>query len=284
MRYWLCIETGFGVNKGTVLFSSDGCLKFGAIPVCEIGTDGQKKHFVEVTNKRYEVIKQIKVPNNATNAIMGENILYQKGAIVFRKDSTQVFVDGSCRCVYLCGEPTERDCLRLIVDDTDSFKVQVRDWMERANENLLKLPVSGWKIILVNNSGKFVCYESSMLGEALLNGANSDWVNGLGKKPPCVETDGKFEAAGREIGALVDNKQAQYGDTISAVDDIMAILYPNGVPKEKMRDMLLIVRILDKVCRLTSSNGKGGESPFNDISGYGLLGAKHVKNGGKENE
>lgn len=81
-----------------------------------------------------------------------------------------------------------------------------------------------------------------------------------------------YQERGKDIGKLVDEKQAQYGDAISATGEIMEILFPDGIPKEKLKDALLILRILDKICRLSRGNGEGGESPFRDISGYGLLG------------
>lgn len=81
-----------------------------------------------------------------------------------------------------------------------------------------------------------------------------------------------YQERGTDIGKLVDEKQAQYGDAISATGDIMETIFPEGIPKEKMKDALLIVRILDKICRLSLGNGEGGESPFRDIAGYGLLG------------
>ena len=82
----------------------------------------------------------------------------------------------------------------------------------------------------------------------------------------------KYEKAGQEIGALVDEKQKQYGDMISAMGPLLHILYPNGIKPEQYNDLAIIVRILDKIGRLTKGNGKGEESPFRDIAGYGLLG------------
>ena len=84
-----------------------------------------------------------------------------------------------------------------------------------------------------------------------------------------------FEQRGQKIGALVDSKQAQYGDAVSASHKVMLELFPQGVPVDKLGDMLLIVRILDKLCRLTRGNGEGGEDAWSDIAGYGLLGMRH---------
>ena len=84
-----------------------------------------------------------------------------------------------------------------------------------------------------------------------------------------------FEQRGQQIGALVDSKQAQYGDAIQASEEILRVLYPDGVPANKEGDMLLIVRIIDKLCRLTRGNGEGCEDAWADIAGYGLLGMRH---------
>ena len=85
----------------------------------------------------------------------------------------------------------------------------------------------------------------------------------------------RFEQRGQTIGALVDSKQAQYGDAIQASEEILRVLYPDGVPANREGDMLLIVRIIDKLCRLTRGNGEGGEDAWADIAGYGLLGMRH---------
>lgn len=91
-----------------------------------------------------------------------------------------------------------------------------------------------------------------------------------------LESGGKYEKAGQKLGRLVDNKQAAYGDAISGVEDILKILYPQGIKPEEYRDLLLIVRIEDKICRIARGVKEAfGESPFRDIAGYGILGAEH---------
>jgi hypothetical protein len=87
---------------------------------------------------------------------------------------------------------------------------------------------------------------------------------------------GKFEHIGRALGELVDEKQQAYGDAITAVEQMMKVLYPSGVKVEQYRDMLLIVRIMDKQCRIAKGDKKAfSESPFMDIGGYSLLGVGH---------
>ena len=86
-----------------------------------------------------------------------------------------------------------------------------------------------------------------------------------------------YKELGTEIGELVESKQKQYGDSAGKSGGILKILYPHGVEPHQYDDALLVVRILDKLSRIAQrqAGGKdlGGESPFRDIAGYGLLGA-----------
>lgn len=288
MRYWLCIEDVNAICKGTVCESKNGSIKADGFYICDIGSEMEEKNFVEVTNKRYEVIDDVVCYDDDDNLPTKK---YKTGCVLYfvttknKFINTYAFYDSMLNFVAYGSKEAVQSHLRLIVDDKESLQVPVYGWMKQATaelgEKVLLLPVSGGKTIAVDVEGKFYCYMDSAVGRHIHEDECTE-----NETPPVAAKApaGKFESAGREIGALVDTKQAQYGDAISAVDDIMAILYPNGIPKEKMRDMLLIVRMLDKICRLSLGNGEGGESPFKDISGYGLLGAKHVNNGGKNNE
>jgi len=86
------------------------------------------------------------------------------------------------------------------------------------------------------------------------------------------EAQGKYEVLGKEIGSLVDRKNQAYGDSFNRAADILAVLYPRGVRVEQYRDMLAVVRVLDKLFRLANDKRAFGESPWRDIAGYGLLG------------
>ena len=82
-----------------------------------------------------------------------------------------------------------------------------------------------------------------------------------------------FETLGQRIGALVDVKNHQYGDSTNKTGQILAILYPDGVAPEQYHDMMLITRILDKLNRIANGN-QGEENAFQDLAGYSLLGMK----------
>ena len=54
--------------------------------------------------------------------------------------------------------------------------------------------------------------------------------------------------------------------------EIIKVLYPNGIQPKQYRDMLAIVRVIDKLFRIANNKDAFGESPWRDIAGYSLLG------------
>lgn len=91
--------------------------------------------------------------------------------------------------------------------------------------------------------------------------------------PPANE----YEKLGAEIGRLVKQKQAAYGDAYGRSGAVMRILYPSGVSLEQMDDALAVVRVVDKLFRIATDRDALGESPWRDIAGYGLLGAARAE-------
>lgn len=79
-----------------------------------------------------------------------------------------------------------------------------------------------------------------------------------------------FSELAAELGKLVDEKNAAYGDW-NVPGQMLKLLYPNGVKPEQMDDMLTVVRILDKLRRIATKKDAFGESPYKDIFGYSLL-------------
>ncbi len=73
-----------------------------------------------------------------------------------------------------------------------------------------------------------------------------------------------------QLGEVVDLKNVRYGNSVERSADILRVLYPAGVPISAYRDMLLVVRIIDKLGRI--ANGARQDS-YSDIAGYGILGA-----------
>ena len=81
-----------------------------------------------------------------------------------------------------------------------------------------------------------------------------------------------YESLGKEVGALVDRKQKEYGDSFGRSFSILETLFPDGIRVEQYRDVLLIVRIIDKLFRIATRASGDEENPAKDIAGYGLLG------------
>jgi len=83
----------------------------------------------------------------------------------------------------------------------------------------------------------------------------------------------EFKQLGTQIGELVAKKNQAYGDAVGKTTGILTILYPAGISPEKMSDALLVVRVLDKLCRIADGDKKAfEENPWRDVAGYGLLG------------
>jgi hypothetical protein len=74
-----------------------------------------------------------------------------------------------------------------------------------------------------------------------------------------------------EIGALVAEKNAAYGDSFARCGDFLRLLYPDGIKPEQYGDALAMVRIFDKFKRIATNPGAFGEDPRRDVAGYGLL-------------
>lgn len=74
-----------------------------------------------------------------------------------------------------------------------------------------------------------------------------------------------------DIGKLVQEKHNAYGDSAGRTGEIMKILYPKGIPVNAYKHALLMVRVLDKLCRISTDPSYKGENPWMDILGYALL-------------
>jgi hypothetical protein len=86
-----------------------------------------------------------------------------------------------------------------------------------------------------------------------------------------------YQQIASELAALVEKKQAAYGDAFGKSGAVMRILYPEGIPFEKLDDALCVVRVLDKLFRIATDRDALGESPWSDIMGYALLATVRAK-------
>ncbi|RWR06725.1 hypothetical protein QNH23_06345 [Siminovitchia fortis] len=88
-----------------------------------------------------------------------------------------------------------------------------------------------------------------------------------------------YENIGKEIGKLVDEKNVAYGDAFNKSGDFLEILYPNGIQPHQYDDMLAIIRVFDKLMRISTQKEAFKENPWEDIAGYGIL--RSMSNGKK---
>jgi len=79
------------------------------------------------------------------------------------------------------------------------------------------------------------------------------------------------------LGQLLEQKRKAYGGrNITNTEAILSTLYPDGIRPDQYRDVLIMVRVFDKLSRIAArgADGKdlGGESPWMDLAGYGVIG------------
>lgn len=80
-----------------------------------------------------------------------------------------------------------------------------------------------------------------------------------------------YQKIAKSMADLVTLKQEKYGDSFGKTKLLFEILYPDGIKKEQYKDILAIVRILDKINRIATDETALGEDPWKDINGYSLL-------------
>lgn len=95
--------------------------------------------------------------------------------------------------------------------------------------------------------------------------------NGASAVVTSVGQSDTYQRLGSEIGKLVDEKHAAYGNSFGSASAFLRLLFPQGVLPDRYEDLLYIVRIYDKIVRLVTNRDAFGESPLQDICGYSLL-------------
>jgi len=80
-----------------------------------------------------------------------------------------------------------------------------------------------------------------------------------------------YEKLGARVGAVVDLKNKEYGDSINDTNNFLQILFPAGIPVDAYQEIGLIIRIFDKIKRIANGN-LGEENAWKDLAGYALLG------------
>lgn len=73
------------------------------------------------------------------------------------------------------------------------------------------------------------------------------------------------------LGALVEEKNAAYGDATRTGVEAMKALYPNGVKPEQYERFGYCLLVWHKLSRLATKPDAFGENPIHDIAGYSVL-------------
>ena len=88
----------------------------------------------------------------------------------------------------------------------------------------------------------------------------------------------QYDVQGAKLIELLKKKRDAYGDNLTSGATFLHLFYPDGIPVAAYKDLLIMVRVLDKLFRLANQHrhddsGDGffdDESPWWDVAGYGL--------------
>jgi len=98
------------------------------------------------------------------------------------------------------------------------------------------------------------------------------------KKAPKKESD--FHALASELADMLTDKNRKYGDSYARMAHVLPIFYPDGVPGEHLLDAVFILRIVDKLMRISSAQKDDDEDAVADIAGYAILRMREMRNNG----
>lgn len=86
-----------------------------------------------------------------------------------------------------------------------------------------------------------------------------------------MSTDNKrFEEIASELGRFVDEKNRAYGNSFGKTSEFLGLVFPNGIPPEQYQNMMLFVRMFDKLNRIATHRDAFGEEPEMDVLGLVL--------------
>lgn len=95
-------------------------------------------------------------------------------------------------------------------------------------------------------------------------------------------TQNKYVEPALQLAYLLEQKQKAYGDAFGSMEAVFKILYPDGIQPYQYKDLLTVVRMMDKVFRISNMPPEDkdimGEEPYKDIAGYALLALHREKN------
>lgn len=79
-----------------------------------------------------------------------------------------------------------------------------------------------------------------------------------------------FDKLGGLIGKFLKYKNHEYNNSHEKATKCIEILFPNGIKFEQYNDFIGIIRILDKISRISNGN-LGTENAWVDLLGYAFL-------------
>lgn len=82
-----------------------------------------------------------------------------------------------------------------------------------------------------------------------------------------MRNNDKYKKLGEKIGSLVDEKNQAYSNSYNETGQILKLLYPNGIMTENYKDMIVLIRMIDKMKRLATSKEAFKENPYKDLIG-----------------
>jgi hypothetical protein len=123
--------------------------------------------------------------------------------------------------------------------------------------------------ILSRNGVTFGCERDGhsviLCHDCIVDMKNCPAINPVEEKPTI-----SYQSVAKEIATLVAEKQLKYSDSFGKADQVMKVFYPNGISSSQLRDALTVLRIVDKLFRISNGN-QGDEDGFEDLTGYGIL-------------
>jgi len=70
------------------------------------------------------------------------------------------------------------------------------------------------------------------------------------------------------LSEMIIEKNKQYGGSYQKSAEILKVLYPDGIFAQDYKNLLAVVRIIDKLFRIAN---RGNDNEWDDIAGYSLL-------------
>jgi hypothetical protein len=84
-----------------------------------------------------------------------------------------------------------------------------------------------------------------------------------------------FVEAGEVISSMLGDKRDSYGDNLIVSGQFLKLLYPEGIPANAYPEVLVIIRLFDKLMRIANQHRSPElwteqETPWLDVAGYAI--------------